>query len=105
MMRRPSTALPRILFHSARSVCICMALAATLAVAAAAPFMAGADISSLGALEDHGAVYRDDGQPQDLISMFSDHGVNWYRLRLFVNPNGQDVVVNDLAYTLDLARR
>jgi arabinogalactan endo-1,4-beta-galactosidase len=73
--------------------------------ALSAPFMAGADISSLAVLEDHGAIYRDNGQPQDLIDMFADHGVNWYRLRLFVNPNGQDVVVNDLAYTLDLARR
>jgi arabinogalactan endo-1,4-beta-galactosidase len=75
------------------------------ALCLAAQFMAGADISSLGALEDHGAVYRDNGQPQDLIGMFADHGVNWYRIRLFVNPNGQDVVVNDLAYTFDLARR
>src|SRR5262249_49235032 len=29
----------------------------------------------------------------------------WFRLRLFVNPNGQDVVVNNLAYTIDLAKR
>jgi arabinogalactan endo-1,4-beta-galactosidase len=71
----------------------------------AAPFMAGADVSALAVLEDHGAVYRDAGQPRDVIDMFSDHGVNWFRLRLFVNPSGEDVVVNDLAYTLDMARR
>jgi arabinogalactan endo-1,4-beta-galactosidase len=71
----------------------------------AAEFMAGADVSALAVLEDHGAVYRDVGQSRDLIELFSDHGVNWFRLRLFVNPNGQDVVVNDLSYTLKMAHR
>jgi arabinogalactan endo-1,4-beta-galactosidase len=73
--------------------------------AAGREFMAGADVSAVGVLEDHGALYRDAGQPGDVIEMFADHGVNWFRLRLFVDPNGQDVVVNDLPYTLDLARR
>lgn len=71
----------------------------------AAPLMAGADVSSLAELEDRGAIYRDAGQPRDVVDMFTDHGVNWFRLRLFVNPSGTDVVVNDLAYTLDMARR
>ena len=71
----------------------------------AAEFMAGADISAVGVLEDHGADYRDAGQSADVVGMLADHGVNWFRLRLFVDPSGQDVVVNDLAYTIDLARR
>jgi len=67
--------------------------------------MAGADISALAELEDHGAIYKDDGQPGDAIGMFRDHGVNWFRLRLFVNPAGNGVVVNDLNYTIALAQR
>lgn len=68
-------------------------------------FMAGADISALAELEDHGAVYKDGGQPGDAIGMFRDHGTNWFRLRLFVNPTGNGVVVNDLDYTIALAQR
>jgi arabinogalactan endo-1,4-beta-galactosidase len=81
----------------------------------AAPFMAGADISSLPIHEDHGAVYRDFGQTQtgDAIEILSDHGVNYYRLRLFVNPQfknnfngGYDpFVAQNLAYTIALAQR
>jgi arabinogalactan endo-1,4-beta-galactosidase len=73
-------------------------------------FMAGADISALTALEDNGAEYSVNGQPPtDAIEIFRDKGVNWFRLRLFVNPDctpGCDgVVVNDLDYTIDLAQR
>jgi arabinogalactan endo-1,4-beta-galactosidase len=88
------------------SIAICLSLALSLLASRAdAEFMAGVDVSALAALEDHGAVYRNAGQSGDLIEMFADHGVNWFRLRLFVDPNGQDVVVNDLPYTIDLARR
>jgi arabinogalactan endo-1,4-beta-galactosidase len=79
----------------------------------AAPFMAGADISSLPIHEDHGAVYRDGGQANDAIEIFTNHGVNWFRLRLFVNPQfennydgGYDpFVAQDLTFTINLAQR
>jgi arabinogalactan endo-1,4-beta-galactosidase len=71
----------------------------------ATEFMAGADISALSELEDNGAVYKDNGQQGDAIDIFRDHGVNWFRLRLFVNPTGNGVVVNDLDYTIALAQR
>ena len=97
--------LRRMALHGMAAV-VAFAVACTACRrAAAAEFMAGADISSVGVLEDYGAVYRDAGQAGDVVEMFAEHGVNWFRLRLFVNPNGQDVVVNDLAYTLNLARR
>ncbi len=67
--------------------------------------MAGADISALTVLEDHGAVYSDGGQAGDAVEIFRDHGVNWFRLRLFVDPSGDGVVVNDLDYTIALAQR
>jgi arabinogalactan endo-1,4-beta-galactosidase len=70
-------------------------------------FMAGADISSLKVLEDHGATYTDNGVPGNAIDILRDHGVNWFRLRLFVNPNSASdpFVVNDLNYTIALAQR
>lgn len=72
----------------------------------AIPFMAGVDISGLTVLEEDGAIYRDvDGASGDPIELFMKHGVNWFRLRLFVDPNHEGMVVNDLPYTIDLAKR
>ncbi len=65
----------------------------------------GADISALAKLEQAGNVYRDSGKAKDAIAILRSHGVQWFRLRLFVAPNGQDVQVNDLPYTVALASR
>ncbi len=47
----------------------------------------GADISSLKKSEDLGGVYRDSfGRPGDALRILHDHGLNWIRLRVFVNP-------------------
>jgi arabinogalactan endo-1,4-beta-galactosidase len=73
---------------------------------AASDFLAGADISALPVLEANGATYRSDGVAGDAIDILRDSGVNWFRLRLFVNPNSSDpFVVNDLEYTIELAQR
>lgn len=84
-----------------------------LAVPAAADFMAGADISSLTVHEDGGAIYSSGGVPGDAVEILSDHGTNWFRFRLFVDPKfennydgGYDpYVAQDLTYTLALAQR
>ncbi|MEM9913495.1 MAG: glycosyl hydrolase 53 family protein [Planctomycetota bacterium] len=69
-------------------------------------FMNGVDISALTLLESDGAQYRNPagviGNPLDMLGA---EGVDWYRLRLFVDPNGVGQVVNDLDYTLALAQR
>jgi arabinogalactan endo-1,4-beta-galactosidase len=82
-------------------------LAALHQLVGAQEFMAGADISSLKVLEDHGATYTDHGVSGNAIDILRDHGVNWFRLRLFVNPNSASdpFVVNDLNYTIALAQR
>jgi arabinogalactan endo-1,4-beta-galactosidase len=68
--------------------------------------VAGADISALTHFERHGAVYRDArGREGDAIRILMDAGMNCFRLRLFVDPDHDGVVVNDLGYTLALARR
>ncbi len=65
----------------------------------------GADVSALERIEQAGGVFRDGGQPGDAIAILMAHGANRFRLRLFVNPNGDEVQVNDLAYTIRLAQR
>jgi len=69
------------------------------------PAYTGADISSLGAHEQAGAVYRVAGAAGDAVAILHAHGVNLIRLRLFVNPSGTGVEVNDLAYTVAMAQR
>lgn len=70
-----------------------------------APLLLGGDISALARLEQAGASYREGGVPSDAISVLRAYGANVFRLRLFLAPNGQDVQVNDLAYTTALAKR
>ena len=72
---------------------------------AAFPQMFGADVSMASKLEEKGVVYKDGGQPKDIFAIFKDHGATCIRLRLFVNPDGKGGVVNDLPYTIALAKR
>jgi len=67
--------------------------------------LVGADISALATIEQAGGVFRDGGQPGDAIAILRAHGARAFRLRLFVNPNDSDVVVNDLPYTARMAAR
>ena len=46
----------------------------------------GADISFLPQLEDEGRKFYVDGTSQDAIEILKDHGFNYIRLRIFVNP-------------------
>jgi arabinogalactan endo-1,4-beta-galactosidase len=68
-------------------------------------FLAGGDISMLTKIEELGGVFRDDGEPRDFLEIFKDCGGNCFRLRLFVKPNYNNAVINDLPYTLALAKR
>ncbi len=69
------------------------------------PFLVGADISMLRKIEALGGVFRKGDQPGDAIAIMRSYGCNCFRLRLFVDPNYQEGVVNDLPYTLTLAKR
>lgn len=47
----------------------------------------GADISSLKKSEDLGGVYREtDGTPGDALDILKNHGLNYARLRIWVDP-------------------
>jgi len=68
-------------------------------------FHTGGDISLLSLMEAQGQVYSAGGQAEDLLATFKNHGCTMMRLRLWVNPSGSDIFVNDLAYTVALAQR
>jgi len=72
---------------------------------APARILLGADISTLAQVEQRGGVFRDHGQPDDAIAIFTRHGWNCFRLRIFVDPDGRGGVINSLAYTRPLAKR
>jgi len=96
-----------------RRIAACVAALCVCAPAAAEPFMAGADISSLPVHEGRSAVYSDQSGPGDAIDILSDSGANYFRLRLFVNPQGKNnfngnndpFVAQSLSYTIALAQR
>ncbi len=47
----------------------------------------GADVSSLAKSEHLGGLYRTDwGRRGDALAILQDHGLNWIRLRVFVDP-------------------
>ena len=46
----------------------------------------GADISFLPQLEDEGVKFTVDGKQGDAIQLLKEHGFNYIRLRIFVNP-------------------
>ncbi|MBA7932399.1 glycosyl hydrolase 53 family protein [Klebsiella sp. RHBSTW-00215] len=76
-----------------------------------ADFIKGADISTLLDAEKHGVkFYNHNNQQQDPIAILKADGVNYVRLRLWVDPKdaqgqGYGGGDNDLAATLVLAKR
>lgn len=80
-------------------------LMASLGPLRAAPFYQGGDISMLSQVEKEGVVFKDAGKAGDLIQLMRRHGCNTFRVRLFVNPNGQGGTIQDLPYVLALGKR
>jgi len=50
-------------------------------------FIFGNDLSYVNQMEDCGAVFKEDGLPKDVYSIFADHGSNLVRVRLWVDPS------------------
>ncbi|WP_030156416.1 glycosyl hydrolase 53 family protein [Glycomyces sp. NRRL B-16210] len=70
----------------------------------------GADVSMTAEIEERGAVFRAGGVERDLFELLAENGVNWTRLRLWVNPrdeSGEPYMggTNDLERTIALALR
>ncbi|MCT4700409.1 arabinogalactan endo-beta-1,4-galactanase [Enterobacteriaceae bacterium H20N1] len=76
-----------------------------------ADFIKGADISTLLDVEKHGGKFYDaNNQQKDALVILKENGVNYVRLRLWVDPkdeqgNSYGGGENDLAVTLALAKR
>jgi len=69
-------------------------------------FAVGADVSFLPKCEQDGLVFKENGQPKDVLAILREHHYNWVRLRIFHDPAAApDRLPNDLDYTLALARR
>jgi arabinogalactan endo-1,4-beta-galactosidase len=63
----------------------------------------GADVSQLQKNEDHGAVYYDaEGKRGDALKILGDNGVNFIRLKVWVNPADG---YSDTAHLLTMAKR
>ncbi|MDP4281385.1 MAG: glycosyl hydrolase 53 family protein [Bacteroidota bacterium] len=72
--------------------------------------MIGADISFLPEMENHGVKFSDNGQQIDAMVMLHNHGFNYIRLRIFVNPENKEGYSPGkgfcgLSNTLAMARR
>ena len=72
--------------------------------------MIGADISWLPELENRGRKFYKGGEEIDAIQLLKEHGFNYIRLRLFVNPENEkgyspDKGFCDLDHTIAMAKR
>src|SRR5579862_2049762 len=85
----------------ARTTIITVLLMLGLCRGARAQFMIGADVSYLGQAESTGGVFKGNGSVKPPLEILKDHGYNWIRLRVFVNPTD---LPNNLQYTIALAR-
>jgi arabinogalactan endo-1,4-beta-galactosidase len=77
------------------------------------PYVVGADISSVQQAEDRGARFTDGGVQKDILQILKDHGFNYIRLRVFVDPTKSTPRYRayspegycDLAHTILMAKR
>jgi arabinogalactan endo-1,4-beta-galactosidase len=81
----------------------CLALGCWSFSAHASDFAFGADLSFLKQAEDRGTVFKDGTNAAPGLQILRNHGYNWIRLRLFVEPVSNNLP-NDLAYTLAMAQ-
>jgi arabinogalactan endo-1,4-beta-galactosidase len=72
-------------------------------------FIVGADISGVQTAEARGMKYSDNGAQKDILQILKDHGFNYIRLRVFVQPTNQGGYSPqgycDLPHTITMARR
>jgi arabinogalactan endo-1,4-beta-galactosidase len=70
----------------------------------------GADISFLPQIEDRGNKFFENGNPKDAVELLRNHGFNYIRLRIFVNPENEKGYAPGKGFcglqaTLDMAKR
>lgn len=77
---------------------------------AAGNFIMGGDVSMLNEVEELGGKFYEGGVQKDALQILSSHGMNYVRLRIWVDPydsqgNPYGGGTNDLATTIALAKR
>jgi len=77
--------------------------AAASKISLASDFAFGADLSFLKQAEDRGRVFKDGTKALPGLQIFKNHGYNWIRLRIFVEPVSNNLP-NALKYTLASAQ-
>lgn len=69
-------------------------------------FMNGFDASMVSQVEENGGIYRDfNGNEEDVFKILKNAGINWIRLRLWVNPEKSLPGNNTLERTVKTAKR
>ena len=61
-------------------------------------FIVGADISAVPAAEARGTKYSDNGVTNDILQILKDHGFNYIRLRVFVQPTNSGGYIGPQGY-------
>ena len=90
---------------TARTIFICIIISSQLLAqdySREQELIKGVDISTLLEIEDNGGVFRENGNPKDVIEIFKDHGINFVRLRVWHTSN---TGYCNLAKTLTMASR
>ena len=93
-----------------------LVLGAVAVAALARPYIVGVDVSWVLEDESLGAKYYDNGKQQDLFDILQNHGINFIRVRTFVNScigyaknsysgANSSVCWCDLEHTIALAKR
>src|SRR2546429_2284508 len=93
-------------------VLLAILLPTTALAARTGPFIIGADISWVPEDEAAGATYFDHGVQKDIFTILKEHGFNYIRLRVFVDPHSErgyarryEEAFCDLAHTKAMAKR
>jgi len=66
-----------------------LCLAVSIVYAQNEPYVLGADISWIQERENNGVQYYHDGVKGDIFAILKEHGFNYIRLRLFVDPTAK----------------
>jgi arabinogalactan endo-1,4-beta-galactosidase len=84
-------------------VAACFSISGWLRAAEHDDYAFGADLSFLKQVEDRGTKFKDGSVEKPALEIFRDHGYNWIRLRICVEPVSHGLP-NDLKYTLAVAK-
>ena len=97
------TSIPKRLRLTLWFLAAALAIPGWLRAAEHTDYAFGADLSFLKQIEDRGAKFKDGGVEKPGLEIFRDHGYNWIRLRICVEPVSHGLP-NDLKYTLAMAK-